>query len=84
MFVPPIEYGVPEYQEPMPFTCQPPRILPSADLRVLQEGQLVEEAQLGDVRPVEAREGEVVVVLQRVVPGEPDPAVLVRHVLRLG
>ena len=25
-FVPPIEYGVPEYQEAMPLTCQPPRI----------------------------------------------------------
>ena len=56
VLVPPIENGVPEYQEAMPLTCQPPRIAFSAPSRVLEERQLVEEAQLGDVGPVEDRD----------------------------
>ena len=38
LLVPPIEYGVPEYHEPMPLICQPPRILPDTDLLSLRKG----------------------------------------------
>ena len=38
LLVPLIEYGVPEYQEAMPLTCQPPRILPRADLLFFRNG----------------------------------------------
>ena len=83
LFVPPIEYGVPENAATMPFSCQPPSTVPAHALRVLQPRQRVHEAHLEDVRAVEARQREVLVVHHRMRVVETNPAVLVRHVLRL-
>src|SRR5688500_6128908 len=38
LFVPPIEYGVPEYAEKMPFTCQPPSTWPDIELESWKNG----------------------------------------------
>src|SRR5262245_24415 len=45
-----------------------------------QEGQFINKAHLEDMRPVEARHRVVCIIHQRVIPGEPDPSVLVGHV----
>ena len=47
----------------------------------LEEGQAVNEAHLPHVRAVKACQREVVFELQRVIPGQPDPAVFIGHIL---
>src|SRR5207244_206841 len=50
-------------------------------LRLAEERHLPQCAYLKDVRAIEAREREVLVVHHRMVVVETDPSVLVRHVL---